>query len=1035
MAISKYSFIPWLRRGIANDLVEPVNKPRAELDVKLTVNNDDGNKITGRVQLVGPGDVLGFSSQAIIRTEPRNWVTNFEPNYLSFIEFYDEDFPWRYTPLRPDLSTHRLQPWLFLVVLREDEFTRTTVPGQPLPALKIKKAAIRDHFIPPSQTWAWAHVHINDEVTTAAGALTATQISAVDSKLAANPDSGHSRLMCPRRLEKETAYFAFLIPSFEVGRKAGLGIEVPATANANEPSWPAVSSADFTGMSDEGKDFPIYYEWFFRTGVGGDFEYLVRLLNPAPANEKVGKRDIDIQHPGYGVSDISSPKTALMEGALMAPQDEDAPPNSLPVTPDTTRFQQELQQLLNLPDELEQGNVNTPVITPPLYGKWHKELARIQLNSSTTRWVSELNKDPRNRATAGLGSEVVRKNQETYMEEAWKQAGDVVEANKKMQLLQLLVQISSAIFSRHIVGLAQTRFMQVTQKMQSKVLGSPVTIHHLVKNSKVAAAVLSPTFRRLTRANGAVMKKLDPGKTVQETNLLKEMNDGRLTPAGPKPETKNLATHDDTAKRMKEEIPAFIRALAKYKWLLLIIGLLLALLLFFIAGIIAAVIVAVAVVGTVIYAAAQERKLKSIELVTTAAATTQTLAAVPPRSEFAVTLPGATNVNVATGASDNVQAAKFRSAMNAFLAMTEVPAYSFIDKPRLDIQNSVNKVAAAIKPEIAFVNRWKKIITVGGAPVETINPVHAYPDIKFPMYEPLRDMSSEYLVPNLKLIEQNSITLLETNPPFIESYMVGLNYEFGSELLWREYPSADQRGSYFRQFWDVARVVNKDNLPEEEFEEQMKDIKRIHEWLNRTALGTHGNRPATAGKQLVLVIRGELLKRYPNTIIYAQKAKWSADEAKLEIDRSGGEGADDPNLRFPQFGANIDPDISFIGFDLTKDQAVGRISGETQSEKNTYPDNDDHELGWFFVIREVPGEIRFGLDDGDANPPRATEWDDLSWQHLPEGAKVIDTTQAINAAVEGTVQWGRNSADMATVLYQKPAMVAVHARFMLKENT
>ena len=70
------------------------------------------------------------------------------------------------------------------------------------------------------------------------------------------------------------------------------------------------------------------------------------------------------------------------------------------------------------------------------------------------------------------------------------------------------------------------------------------------------------------------------------------------------------------------------------------------------------------------------------------------------------------------------------------------------------------------------------------------------------MYEPLRDLSDELFLPNLNLIEQNSITLLETNQKFIEAYMVGLNHEFARELLWREYPT-DQRGSYFRQFWDV----------------------------------------------------------------------------------------------------------------------------------------------------------------------------------------------------------------------------------------
>ena len=38
---------------------------------------------------------------------------------------------------------------------------------------------------------------------------------------------------------------------------------------------------------------------------------------------------------------------------------------------------------------------------------------------------------------------------------------------------------------------------------------------------------------------------------------------------------------------------------------------------------------------------------------------------------------------------------------------------------------------------------------------------------------------------------------------FIESYIVGLNYEFGKELLCRSIPPIDG-ASYFRQFWDCA---------------------------------------------------------------------------------------------------------------------------------------------------------------------------------------------------------------------------------------
>ena len=94
------------------------------------------------------------------------------------------------------------------------------------------------------------------------------------------------------------------------------------------------------------------------------------------------------------------------------------------------------------------------------------------------------------------------------------------------------------------------------------------------------------------------------------------------------------------------------------------------------------------------------------------------------------------------------------------------------------------------------------------------------------------------------------------------------------ELLWREYPT-DLRGSYFRQFWEVKGVSNPDTPGDAE---QLKDITKIHTWPEASPLGAHKPPPPADAdvepgeKQLVLVIRGELLKRYPNTVIYAQKA-------------------------------------------------------------------------------------------------------------------------------------------------------------------
>ena len=72
------------------------------------------------------------------------------------------------------------------------------------------------------------------------------------------------------------------------------------------------------------------------------------------------------------------------------------------------------------------------------------------------------------------------------------------------------------------------------------------------------------------------------------------------------------------------------------------------------------------------------------------------------------------------------------------------------------------------------------------------------------MYEPLRDLSQELLLPGLDdRASRTPCSGSKTNRRFVEAYMVGLNVEMGGELLWRGFPT-DQRGTYFDQFWDVG---------------------------------------------------------------------------------------------------------------------------------------------------------------------------------------------------------------------------------------
>jgi hypothetical protein len=317
-------------------------------------------------------------------------------------------------------------------------------------------------------------------------------------------------------------------------------------------------------------------------------------------------------------------------------------------------------------------------------------------------------------------------------------------------------------------------------------------------------------------------------------------------------------------------------------------------------------------------------------------------------------------------------------------------------------------------------------------PRRTLVLVMAHPVFTQPMYRPLRDISSEFLIPNLHLIPNNTISLLGTNQRFIEAYMMGLNHEMGCELLWREFPT-DQRGSYFRQFWDVGDVLNRDpNKSKERLEEELLDVTRLHTWDRATALGTHANRSLPGGddpgeSRLVLLVRGDLLKKYPTAVIYAQRAKWSRDEDGRNI-RELEENDPAQNIQHPLFKAEIEPDIRLLGFDLTESFAKGN------------PDPLADDPGWFFVIQERPGEPRFGLDNlSDDSPARATTWDQLAWEHLDnfDSLGFIDFNVGLKADVpasstDGQFVWGRNAADMAYILYQVPVMVAFHAADMLE---
>jgi hypothetical protein len=454
----------------------------------------------------------------------------------------------------------------------------------------------------------------------------------------------------------------------------------------------------------------------------------------------------------------------------------------------------------------------------------------------------------------------------------------------------------------------------------------------------------------------------------------------------------------------------------------------------------------------------------------------------PKSADFKLVPIGSSFVPTRGGAVDSAEAIQFKEGLRGAFELVDATRQAIPDpapfKP-IDVQKTADHMLANLDPKSTIPTwTWANVRIPGWIrdqlEKEVFTEAMAYPRFDYPMYKPLADISADLFLPNINLIEYNSITLLETHQEFIEAYMVGLNHEFARELLWREYPT-DQRGSYFRQFWDVSTLLESDQVDhagktEEEIREMYRDIPKLHQWSRISKLGEHDHRqkpgePET--EEVVLVIRGELIKKYPNAVVYAHKAVWAPkskddptfDKTKSRILYKSEEGdKEKPSfdvIRTPLYRAQVNPDIRFFGFKLDVEEAKGDSNPETPTLKNA---------GWFFVIKERPGEPRFGFDipKEDVDAAKNLTWNDISWTEVLPGEGVIDAVnpaQTISLAASvppGTpdaasqgfldqrtedlqIKWNSggnavDAADLAYILYQVPVLVAVHAAEMLPKN-
>ncbi|WP_051022617.1 hypothetical protein [Nocardia pneumoniae] len=908
----------------------PTFEPKVDL-VRTVDGRQDGHTLTGpALQMLGPGDTLGFEPSMVVRREPPPGRSDAIEDYLALIEFSDAALPWLFstpTPVR--------MPWLTLLVLRAGE--GEVRPGNPLPTIDVPAAA-RPNL---AEAASWVHVEARVEGD-------GPPNDAVKQDVRTGLDTVISRVICPRRLSKGD-WIACVVPTTKAGAAAGLNKQIPA--DGERPAWTSGQGGVVT--------LPVYDWWAFGVSDGGQFETLARKIKPIVAENVpgLGSRLVNVRTPWpHEVPPAGTPAevTVAVQGALRLPGPATRK-EAWSHRASQDSFLGHITDRVNAPAARRERLGRPPdegpaAVAPPLYGGNHAGTHRIPVGG----WQQSLNTQVRYRVAAAIGARYVQLEQEFLMARAWEQVGAVNEANRLLAATELAEQSGESAQGKHIATMAPAALTGLADVMSAKVpVPMAESMRKALARSAAPGGMESTAFVRLTRPHGGLARRCARAAgtvtSAMATGSMLTTSVGGTEVVPAKPALWLAATTAATSG------PMAAAAVARDP---------------------ASLFAAQTMVGLL---GVQQESFAVRGAFTGGAAVAQ-LAAV-----------GATMSASMAGAAEPVPRAMLLRGLRRSIsaeALTEPKAVEF--GVRTGIAVLADSVRTAMAPMGKQLERIAGLIGTtalpdrDGADTRPLRPIMAHPEFGFPIAAEILERWPEWAIPGITTFPDNSATLLQINSPFVESLLVGLNQEFNRELRWREYPT-DEAGTPFSRFWPPGGA-----------QPQYGEIAR---WQPEVALGEH---VPDLSDLLVLLVRGEVLRRYPGTVVVAAKSVDQRVESPLV------------RWQHPRFVLPVDERTSLFCFNLKPQQA--------RNEK------------WMFVVREPMRGTQFGFDP--TTRPEYESWSDLGWDRVPQddhGFVEVRTggVVASPSSPEPATWPGADSGDFARIVFQRAFQVAFSPNRML----